>query len=538
MFGGLFPNPGQPILDGRLVYFKHKEASNLNRYQTQPGSGGMEASMQARMSPAVSRVFCCNYSCGEEMPGSSCGRCKACNYCCRACQVQAWALGHKVVCATRVAPLGLTLELCDSECERLDKWNEDSEYVRIVQETKGLMHVIDKCFATHLYTDKGIMACCHIAFASMKTGGVAHSIELQMLALSRTRQMGKGNMQSVVNDNAVAKMCCNLGHQYMLLKQYCKALHVFRQAETLVEHAPDKSTLIQVHIAMGRCMVFHEKHSAAIVLLEETAATLENVKTPADMSGAEVHRLVMALCRVAKCRSVLAGTGSALDEYQLDQAIISRKKLWTLLHVEPLACSIRFGYQAIVAMNIGVDYAVRALVCSPDRTENQTPDWETLLLSRNWCELSLSIARTHRASDFHIETDVLLHLAFILFDMGLQDLGKQHLREHLDSQLRIGLRYCRGCATPTVAGDGKMPKCSGCRVVRFCDREHQRAESGKLRYCYLTSDVLAASPVRHRDICPLLKKWRRVKEGRGADDSCATEHMEFLEGPSWYISRS
>ena len=30
MFGGLFPNHGQPILDGRLVYFKHKEASNLN----------------------------------------------------------------------------------------------------------------------------------------------------------------------------------------------------------------------------------------------------------------------------------------------------------------------------------------------------------------------------------------------------------------------------------------------------------------------------------------------------------------------------
>ena len=60
----------------------------------------------------------------------------------------------------------------------------------------------------------------------------------------------------------------------------------------------------------------------------------------------------------------------------------------------------------------------------------------------------------------------------------------------------------------------------GCGVARFCSVDHQKMANRN-------KDMIVWEE-RHKDICGLLKKWKQVKKGCVAADSCIPDMLAFL----------
>ena len=61
-----------------------------------------------------------------------------------------------------------------------------------------------------------------------------------------------------------------------------------------------------------------------------------------------------------------------------------------------------------------------------------------------------------------------------------------------------------------------MDKCSGCKVARYCCRAHQ--EQAWMR-----------GRLGHKAVCPLMNRWRKVKDGKATVQSCSILMSDFFE---------
>jgi tetratricopeptide (TPR) repeat protein len=115
-----------------------------------------------------------------------------------------------------------------------------------------------------------------------------------------------------------------------------------------------------------------------------------------------------------------------------------------------------------------------------------------------------------------------LHLAHLTFDVGQEDAALAHLKEHLSRCVHLGRYVCAGCGQ-TRGEDTPMLTCSGCRVARFCNTDHQKMASKKAA---LGGNLRTG---RHKDICGVLSKWREVVKDGVAPESCTADLVAFLQ---------
>ena len=100
----------------------------------------------------------------------------------------------------------------------------------------------------------------------------------------------------------------------------------------------------------------------------------------------------------------------------------------------------------------------------------------------------------------------------------LGDTEKAHnmLKEYLDATVRLGASHCQSCRQ-TCAKDAHMEKCSVCKVARYCSQAHSIQAWKKGRLC-------------HKVMCPLLKRWRKITEGKDATaELCDKLFSDFFE---------
>jgi len=218
-------------------------------------------------------------------------------------------------------------------------------------------------------------------------------------------------------------------------------------------------------------------------------------------------------------------------------AIVWHLKLWNLLHEAAVdrktSPAKMISWKVLNSISVGIEFAVRAMRRDAAQATLNTLDLHKAV---HWLDVSLDKACT--PEQLHQKGEVLLHLAFIRFYMGDEDAGMAYLRTHLDTQLAIGRKWCRGCSLPvhrTLLA--RLLWCGGCRVVGFCSTEHQRSASGKGLYCYANDVIIFDNAVLHADICPLLKAWRRVGKGTVSAESCIPAHKKFLQGHAWCDAR-
>ena len=142
-----------------------------------------------------------------------------------------------------------------------------------------------------------------------------------------------------------------------------------------------------------------------------------------------------------------------------------------------------------------------------------------------WLRTALRLAQTHR---FYVENEsALLHLSFLAFDTGEEEEALDRLKQYLQAQVDGARSYCKGCGQQR-GDDAPMLTCGGCSVARFCNEDHQRMASKKG----------GRKPVRHKDVCSLLRKWRQVVKGKATAESCTPDLLAFLRRDPWWRSHA
>jgi len=73
----------------------------------------------------------------------------------------------------------------------------------------------------------------------------------------------------------------------------------------------------------------------------------------------------------------------------------------------------------------------------------------------------------------------------------------RYLVKYLKQQIKIGNQSCSFCEQSRFANDNLL-MCSGCNVVRFCNRQHQELASKKI------STFSGRYAIRQHSVCNLL----------------------------------
>ena len=109
----------------------------------------------------------------------------------------------------------------------------------------------------------------------------------------------------------------------------------------------------------------------------------------------------------------------------------------------------------------------------------------------------------------------LLDLAQVQYYLGYIESAQEVLVHYLDTILSEGPLFCLACKQ-TSGKDAIMRTCGGCNVAHYCCRPHQKQTWKKGRLC-------------HRAMCPLFKRWRRVKKGKDTAESCIDLFNNFFD---------
>ena len=79
----------------------------------------------------------------------------------------------------------------------------------------------------------------------------------------------------------------------------------------------------------------------------------------------------------------------------------------------------------------------------------------------------------------------------------MRTIHNKYLVKFLEQQIEVGNRSCSFCEQSRFAND-RLLMCSGCSVVRFCNRQHQELASKKM------STISGRFSIRHHSVCKLL----------------------------------
>jgi len=113
-----------------------------------------------------------------------------------------------------------------------------------------------------------------------------------------------------------------------------------------------------------------------------------------------------------------------------------------------------------------------------------------------WSEAAFNLQK----SNFGVNLDLRLDLAQEHYFLGDTEKAHLMLKRYLDATLRLGPSHCQSCSQ-ICAKDAIMEKCSVCKVARYCSQAHSVQAWKKGRLC-------------HKVMCPLLKRWRKITEGK------------------------
>ena len=292
-------------------------------------------------------------------------------------------------------------------------------------------------------------------------------------------------------------------------------IHICIQARTIAEgceESCDRTIQGVVCGGLADCFMSQGQYDKANKLLEEARC---HARTMVADEGS----------RTCEC-NILGSLGRcklALGEYE--NAITCFNEQWSIARKLDLS-----EQQARAAQDLGVASLAQARVANRlAGAASDTPDASSRAVALlgdglHWLQTAYELAQSHGLVEVKIDT--LLHLSFLYFDMGEEETAQDYLKQHLRAEVDIGRTWCRGCGQKRGGEEATMLTCGGCGVARFCDENHQRTASSK--------DGALRKAVRHKDICPLLKKWRQVVKGKATAASCTPDLLAFLSGDVWW----
>jgi tetratricopeptide (TPR) repeat protein len=360
------------------------------------------------------------------------------------------------------------------------------------------------------------MACCNLAVAHSFSGEFRQAIECEMQRLAIAQEQG--------DLAAVGRAYGNLGVSHAFLGEHTVAIRFHKldlaiqtQTQDLRGEGAARGNLGNAHHALGEydaALALHERHMAIALQLGDRAAETAacgNLGTLHESAG----RFACALEHFTRQLALAQQLGSLYDEaaahsnvgaclarlHEHDQALVHLRSYHRLTR------ALRIPHmQADAARSMGVVLTAQA------RAHDGAPPPALVHQAKVWLKIAFDCG--------HI--DARLHMARLALAVGQEATALDELQEHLSLLVNHSRCCCAGCGQ-TRGEDTPMLACSGCRVVRFCNADHQKMASRKEKH----GGRLGVG--RHRDICGVLAQWRRVLREGAPPESCAAALLAFLQ---------
>ena len=338
---------------------------------------------------------------------------------------------------------------------------------------------------------------CSLAACYEADGQSKRASTLIIESLEIANQMRDRKIQGV--------MLGNLAGTYSTVGNYEKAIQMYEKSLAITEEVGDRLHQGLLYGNLGVCYKNLNQYDNAIELFRKAIEIIQE-----DGNNRESENFIFS--GLGKCM---------MAQGRYDEAINYHTEEWNIAEVYRLPHS-----QASAAMQLGVAIWARARYDLFNVNTTISAFRESICKANDWLAIAIHIATIHK---FHAERNqTVLYLSFLAFDKGDEKFAIECLEKYLSTQVEGARSYCMGCEKRRGT-DVTMLTCGDCKVARFCNKDHQKKASKR-------GDV--SHPVRHKDICSLLNKWRDVMKGKATAESCTPDLLAFLRRDVWWRSHA
>jgi len=298
---------------------------------------------------------------------------------------------------------------------------------------------------------------------------------------------------------------CSLGSCYSELGQYKEALECLDQDLVIARELGDLEGEAKTLGNMGNALHAQgdEAKAAHVYLACQRCAEEAGDHATALMAGIKRGKALCALETWSECAVVLS------DCIRLAQGLDDKQEM-------------RFACGLLGHMYLEYYCLETGGVTIWPTGENTPKVISALHLARAWSLVALELKSQHPGHDcYESDFGISLDLARQEYLLGEVDDSISMLELYLSVCGRSGRSRCEFCSQ--VRGeDAAMETCSGCRVARYCSREHQKLSWNSRK----KSNRLHT--FSHKVMCPLWKRWRSVEKGKETAEDCRQFFLDFL----------
>ena len=298
-------------------------------------------------------------------------------------------------------------------------------------------------------------ACANLANVFLSTGLHTRALELYEVHHAVVKELG--------DQAGIASACSNLGNYYFTVGDYTRARELYGTRQRMAEAAGDRAGVAKAYGSLGICYEGTGEYALACGMHETQRRMCAEL---GDRVGVARAHKNLGTCFYA--------TG------KFEDALLH----FTLQYDAALEIKVPKA-EKFAAFGIGA--ALRALAIERgEQCAHSTRDAEW------WLQTAADLG----------QTAAHLHLARLALDDGEEDEALECMHAYLAALVEHAQHHCTGCCQRRGM-DVHMLTCAGCRVAKFCSKDHQKMASKRV------SEGGSALEGRHRDVCAVLCKWRQ-----------------------------
>lgn len=294
----------------------------------------------------------------------------------------------------------------------------------------------------------------------------------------------------------VATACANLGVCYHSMGDYVLAREYHERDRVTCEELEDNAGVAIACGNLGCCEHGLGNYSRAQDLHEEHR---ERAEALGDRKGVARACGNIGLCHMS-ARDYPRALGYLMQEFEIaDSVQVPKRKADSALAIGVvLRLRLRERLRLAASASALGGQEAEQLACTEDEKRKV----------ESWLQTAADFEKNHAH----------LHLAYLHFEAAEEDLACQELGKYLSVLVKQARTHCAGC-DQTRGEDVNLLVCSGCRVARFCNRQHQRMAS--------CDTPRSRSMVfgKHSRVCALLGKWRQSVVKHGHAPECMREDL-------------
>ena len=457
---------------------------------------------------------CGNVCCGIVLkvpPFLQCSKCHRVWYCSKECQKEAWKAGHKRECVQNLIDMHV-VEIKTELTKNQKKFYKKTCELYAKGDWQGMMVVLKPAteFAEQL---RDTMPELSATIYGML--GVTYRRIGQHIKAIEVCEQGLEIVEKTNNYSTKCLVYTVIGCCYTFLGKYDEAIKMHKKSLEISKKFFDRRQQGIAYSHLGLCYEKRKQYDVAILLLDKATLILQEVS--------ENKTLCFNFATLGRCNLAIGEFKKALNFHSMAWNTV--QELDSGYNVEKMGFALKMGIVIWAIARLEHSNVIADSITISGLSDN-IAFMKDMSLALEWFTASIDLAKKEMTC-LEERGAVLMHLSFFFFDTGNEEKALVHLREYLQTEFKYARSWCKGCGQ-NRGEEAPMLTCSGCSVSRFCNEEHQK----------MASEKGGPTPVRHKDLCLLLRKWRRAVKGKTSVESCNLDLIAFLKKDLWWRSHT